>query len=324
MTMQRLFRFFFFFFSSRRRHTRLQGDWSSDVCSSDLFTLGRVTRQNVCHPEAPSEMAAYSSSVSCSCMSGMISRATNGKVMKIVASTIPGTAKMMCRLCAMSHGPNHPCAPNISTKTSPEITGDTAKGRSISVIRTFLPRNWNLAMAQDATSPNSRLQGTEIPAVISVSMIAERAAGSVKLAKYACTPLRKASRKTVSSGRKRNRPRNSSVIAISTARSQGGSRRARDAPATAWAAAAIRGPLSQAAAEPPLQEVDREQPYERSHQHDDGDGGSARVVVLLQLGDDEQRGDLRVHRHVSRDEDHRAVFAQRARKRHGETRERGR
>src|SRR5256885_6862088 len=27
----------FFFFSSRRRHTRLQGDWSSDVCSSDLF-----------------------------------------------------------------------------------------------------------------------------------------------------------------------------------------------------------------------------------------------------------------------------------------------
>src|SRR5688500_20058746 len=31
-----------FFFSSRRRHTRLQGDWSSDVCSSDL-TLTWVT-----------------------------------------------------------------------------------------------------------------------------------------------------------------------------------------------------------------------------------------------------------------------------------------
>src|SRR5256885_9555480 len=26
-----------FFFSSRRRHTRVQGDWSSEVCSSDLF-----------------------------------------------------------------------------------------------------------------------------------------------------------------------------------------------------------------------------------------------------------------------------------------------
>src|SRR5205807_10582698 len=32
--------FFFFFFSSRRRHTRLQGDWSSDVCSSDLRRHG--------------------------------------------------------------------------------------------------------------------------------------------------------------------------------------------------------------------------------------------------------------------------------------------
>src|SRR5256885_10954990 len=28
-----------FFFSSRRRHTRLQGDWSSDVCSSDLTRM---------------------------------------------------------------------------------------------------------------------------------------------------------------------------------------------------------------------------------------------------------------------------------------------
>src|SRR2546426_11242036 len=30
-----------FFFSSRRRHTRLQGDWSSDVCSSDLASWRR-------------------------------------------------------------------------------------------------------------------------------------------------------------------------------------------------------------------------------------------------------------------------------------------
>src|SRR5699024_11472807 len=29
--------FLFFFFSSRRRHTRSKRDWSSDVCSSDLF-----------------------------------------------------------------------------------------------------------------------------------------------------------------------------------------------------------------------------------------------------------------------------------------------
>src|ERR1022692_297098 len=33
----------FLFFSSRRRHTRLQGDWSSDVCSSDLPQNANVT-----------------------------------------------------------------------------------------------------------------------------------------------------------------------------------------------------------------------------------------------------------------------------------------
>src|SRR6266496_1476999 len=30
----------FFFFSSRRRHTRSLRDWSSDVCSSDLASVG--------------------------------------------------------------------------------------------------------------------------------------------------------------------------------------------------------------------------------------------------------------------------------------------
>src|SRR5699024_11568290 len=29
----------FFFFSSRRRHTRSKRDWSSDVCSSDLYSI---------------------------------------------------------------------------------------------------------------------------------------------------------------------------------------------------------------------------------------------------------------------------------------------
>src|SRR5690348_17987286 len=32
-----------FFFSSRRRHTRWTGDWSSDVCSSDLLALVYIT-----------------------------------------------------------------------------------------------------------------------------------------------------------------------------------------------------------------------------------------------------------------------------------------
>ena len=36
----------YFFFSSRRRHTRLQGDLSSDVCSSDLINWEK-TYQNI-------------------------------------------------------------------------------------------------------------------------------------------------------------------------------------------------------------------------------------------------------------------------------------
>src|SRR6266581_3422541 len=33
-----------FFFSSRRRHTRWTGDWSSDVCSSDLYTFVQIEK----------------------------------------------------------------------------------------------------------------------------------------------------------------------------------------------------------------------------------------------------------------------------------------
>src|SRR5437763_8615875 len=36
-----------FFFSSRRRHTRYIGDWSSDVCSSDLILRPLVTEKGM-------------------------------------------------------------------------------------------------------------------------------------------------------------------------------------------------------------------------------------------------------------------------------------
>src|SRR5260370_3463445 len=39
----------FFFFSSRRRHTRFKGDWSSDVCSSDLYAVDK-TRSSLLTP----------------------------------------------------------------------------------------------------------------------------------------------------------------------------------------------------------------------------------------------------------------------------------
>src|SRR6266850_2084110 len=43
-----------FFFSSRRRHTRLQGDWSSDVCSSDL-PINKRGQRNTERLEMPLE-----------------------------------------------------------------------------------------------------------------------------------------------------------------------------------------------------------------------------------------------------------------------------
>src|SRR5207248_7462410 len=55
----------FFFFSSRRRHTISYGDWSSDVCSSDLpvrgrkgagFRLCRTEHRSVLHRRNPAPL----------------------------------------------------------------------------------------------------------------------------------------------------------------------------------------------------------------------------------------------------------------------------
>src|SRR5271163_974689 len=45
--MRRLDVFSFFFFSSRRRHTRSDRDWSSDVCSSDLWFSERMFKSRI-------------------------------------------------------------------------------------------------------------------------------------------------------------------------------------------------------------------------------------------------------------------------------------
>src|SRR5688500_19334333 len=54
------------FFSSRRRRTRLQGDWSSDVCSSDLRideSIGGRQHQNGLSPGAPDRLLAAPGSI---------------------------------------------------------------------------------------------------------------------------------------------------------------------------------------------------------------------------------------------------------------------
>src|SRR5579871_3549060 len=48
---------FFFFFSSRRRHTRSLRDWSSDVCSSDLWATSDRASIDQALSEAMSDAA---------------------------------------------------------------------------------------------------------------------------------------------------------------------------------------------------------------------------------------------------------------------------
>src|SRR5256885_5590549 len=70
-----------FFFSSRRRHTRLQGDWSSDVCSSDLSCAsGSAGSRAPRVPREPADPLAQLRGLSFrSCASGSAgSRGTRG------------------------------------------------------------------------------------------------------------------------------------------------------------------------------------------------------------------------------------------------------
>src|SRR6478736_3689396 len=96
----------------------------------------------------------------------------------------------------------------------PEMTGETANRRSMSVVSRLLPRKSYLAMSHEAAMPNTRLAGTAIAAVTSVSLIALSASGSVNAAKKAPKPLRSASVKTAASGRTRKQATKANAIAM--------------------------------------------------------------------------------------------------------------
>src|SRR3954465_14374580 len=196
---------------------------SNTPYSTPHLILGKVTRKKVCKPEAPSEIAASSSCVPCSCISGISARATNGKVTKVVASAMPGTANSTWMSCACIEGPKNPWAPNSSTNTRPEITGLTENGRSTSEISNVLPRNSNLVIAHAAIKPNTRLRVTEIAATVSVSRIAESASGSVSAEKYAPTPFENACANTTTSGSTTKTLRKVTAIAMMMARTSQGS-----------------------------------------------------------------------------------------------------
>lgn len=83
------------------------------------------------------------------------------------------------------------------------MTGDTENGRSISVVKSALPLNSNLAIAHAAAIPKTTLSGTAMAATVNVSLMAAHASGSTSAAIYSDIPLRKASTKTATTGRMR-------------------------------------------------------------------------------------------------------------------------
>src|SRR2546426_9223380 len=87
-----LFSFFFFFFSSRRRHTRLQGDWSSDVCSSDLVRSQLV--RDCEHPLTVQPLIAVSVTLRPRATS---SGASAARFSPSVASTVNTSASLFAR-----------------------------------------------------------------------------------------------------------------------------------------------------------------------------------------------------------------------------------
>jgi hypothetical protein len=62
------------------------------------------------------------------------------------------------------------------------MTGDTEKGRSMSVSSALLPGKRYFEMSHDAATPKTTLSGTEMPAVSSVSLMAASVSGSVMAA----------------------------------------------------------------------------------------------------------------------------------------------
>src|SRR4029079_1640725 len=141
-----------------------------------------------------------------------------GKVTKMVAMMIPTAVKMMWIPCAFSHGPNHPCAPNNSTKMRPETTGDTENGKSIKVTRTFFPGKRHLATHQAAATPKTTFNGTATAATSSVRNTAARVSGAMMASIHPVTPWRKASTRTIASGSTRNSTRNATETEIKAQR----------------------------------------------------------------------------------------------------------
>src|SRR5690606_5771007 len=113
----------FFFFSSRRRHTRFSRDWSSDVCSSDLFPTPGSPPTSMREPGTipPPKTRSSSESPSVQRRSSKALASVTGTERTAVASRrwfagAPGGATSSTRVFHPSHDGQRP---NHFTLTSP-------------------------------------------------------------------------------------------------------------------------------------------------------------------------------------------------------------
>src|SRR5271155_3458247 len=149
---------------------------------------GSVIRQNVCHQLEPRVAAASSWSVPSSCKTGSTSRTTNGRVTKMLASTMPGRPKMILNPKSFSTKPSSPADPHSTINATPTTTGETANGRSMMACSTPLPRNRLRASISAVGTPKITLSGTTIATTSNDKFSADTAAGVLTHSKNWPTP----------------------------------------------------------------------------------------------------------------------------------------
>ncbi len=210
------------------------------------------------------------------------------------------------------------------------------------MIRKVLPLKSNLAMAQAATRPNTRLRPTEIAATSKRQPDRSQRLRLGQRGEIGRDPFEKACANTTTSGSTTKTERNRMAAEMMTMRTAFGSvrRLPRAAAACARAFASDRAietecvdlhrhrirPQCAAGTRSCAQRcsrLTREDDDEGHDEHDHRDGGRVGITEFGQPDHDQERRDLGDVGQIARDEDHRAVFADGAREGEREAREQG-
>jgi len=146
-----------------------------------------------------------------------------GRVTKVVARIIPGTAKITLIPNWFNKDPKKLLLPKRRTNTIPEITGEIVRGRSSNVKMKFLPWKSNLVIAQAADKPKTKLRSMEITVVKTVNLIAVIVSGSEIELKKLLIPFPNASLKITTNGITKKIVKNKIAVIINVKRIYPGS-----------------------------------------------------------------------------------------------------